>query len=110
MHIALLTSLPLFYVHGVDGAKWTQVAALNAPLDEVFGAALGTLMGAWVGAIPIPLDWYVLDDRLTRRRVLVLMKPGIASGRSGPLLFLQGHMLVMLSVKWPVDTFCKAQE
>ncbi|KAJ9637686.1 Glycosylphosphatidylinositol (GPI) anchor assembly protein [Coniosporium tulheliwenetii] len=26
-------------------------------MDEVYGAALGTLLGAWVGAIPIPLDW-----------------------------------------------------
>lgn len=60
VHIALLTSLPLFYVHGVDGPRWTQVAALNAPVDEVFGAALGALVGAWVGAIPIPLDWYVV--------------------------------------------------
>lgn len=59
VHISLLTSLPLFYVHGVDGPKWIQVAALNAPIDEVFGAALGALVGAWVGAIPIPLDWYV---------------------------------------------------
>lgn len=57
VHISLLTSLPLFYVHGVDGPKWTQVAALNAPVDEVFGAVLGALVGAWAGAIPIPLDW-----------------------------------------------------
>lgn len=59
VHMSLLTALPLFYVHGVDGPKWTEVAALNAPLDEVHGAALGALVGAWIGAIPIPLDWYV---------------------------------------------------
>lgn len=26
-------------------------------MDEVYGQALGALAGAWVGAIPIPLDW-----------------------------------------------------
>ena len=30
---------------------------LLLPIDEVFGAALGTLIGAWLGAVPIPLDW-----------------------------------------------------
>ncbi|KAK6007661.1 hypothetical protein QM012_004475 [Aureobasidium pullulans] len=57
LHISLLAAYPLFYVHGVDAAKWTEVGALAAPIDEVFGATVGTLIGAWVGAIPIPLDW-----------------------------------------------------
>ncbi|KAL1303834.1 hypothetical protein AAFC00_000291 [Neodothiora populina] len=57
LHISLLAVLPLFYVHGVDQPKWMQIAALNAPVDEVFGASSGTLVGAWIGAIPIPLDW-----------------------------------------------------
>lgn len=57
VHVSILTALPLFYVHGVDGPKWMQVAALDAPVDEVFGSALGALVGAWIGAIPIPLDW-----------------------------------------------------
>ena len=26
-------------------------------MDELLGAAMGTIVGAWVGAIPIPLDW-----------------------------------------------------
>ncbi|KAG9633505.1 GPI-anchor biosynthesis protein-like protein, partial [Aureobasidium melanogenum] len=57
LHISLLAAYPLFYVHGVDAAKWIEVGALAAPIDEVFGATVGTLIGAWVGAIPIPLDW-----------------------------------------------------
>jgi len=56
-HISLLSSVPLIYCHGVDTAKWKDIAAFNAPIDEVFGASLGTLLGAWIGAIPIPLDW-----------------------------------------------------
>lgn len=26
-------------------------------MDEVYGATLGALLGAWIGAVPIPLDW-----------------------------------------------------
>lgn len=29
------------------------------PADAVWGGALGTGVGAWFGAVPIPLDWYV---------------------------------------------------
>ncbi|KAF2154677.1 hypothetical protein K461DRAFT_100052 [Myriangium duriaei CBS 260.36] len=56
-HIALLAGVPLVYVHGVDTARWRRVAALDVPIDDTFGAALGVLLGAWVGAVPIPLDW-----------------------------------------------------
>lgn len=56
-HFALLATLPLFYVHGVSGVRWRALAGLAAPVDEVFGAALGTCVGAWLGAVPIPLDW-----------------------------------------------------
>ena len=27
------------------------------PFDGVWGASVGTAVGAWLGAIPIPLDW-----------------------------------------------------
>lgn len=27
------------------------------PFDQVWGASVGTALGAWLGAIPIPLDW-----------------------------------------------------
>ena len=33
------------------------IAGAYAPLDEVFGGALGAVLGAWLGAVPIPLDW-----------------------------------------------------
>jgi len=56
-HISLLTSLPLIYVYGVETDKWRRIAALMVPVDEVFGAAVGGCLGAWVGAVPIPLDW-----------------------------------------------------
>jgi phosphatidylinositol glycan class F len=56
-HIALLSTLPLVYVHGVNGDTWRQIVALLLPMDEVYGGLIGTLLGAWLGAIPIPLDW-----------------------------------------------------
>ncbi|KAK6597731.1 gpi-anchor biosynthesis protein (pig-f) [Botrytis cinerea] len=56
-HISLLALFPLFYIHGVDSVRWLEVASLYAPIDEVFGAAFGCALGAWLGAVPIPLDW-----------------------------------------------------
>ncbi|KAF2396784.1 hypothetical protein EJ06DRAFT_544829 [Trichodelitschia bisporula] len=56
-HMALLAGVPLVYVHGVDAERWRAVAALLMPMDEVYGAAVGVLLGVWIGAIPIPLDW-----------------------------------------------------
>ncbi|RYO36498.1 hypothetical protein AA0111_g2814 [Alternaria arborescens] len=56
-HIALLSTLPLVYVHGVDGETWRQIVALLLPIDEVYGGLIGTVLGAWLGAVPIPLDW-----------------------------------------------------
>lgn len=56
-HMSLMITTPLVYVRGVSSEAWQEIAALNAPLDEVFGSAVGTLVGAWLGAVPIPLDW-----------------------------------------------------
>ncbi|CAI6341348.1 unnamed protein product [Periconia digitata] len=56
-HIAFLAAIPLVYVHGVDGAAWRDAVALLLPVDEVYGGLLGAVCGAWLGAVPIPLDW-----------------------------------------------------
>ncbi len=56
-HLAVLALFPLFYVHGVDGAAWAAVGGFGAPLDETFGGLVGGVVGAWLGAVPIPLDW-----------------------------------------------------
>lgn len=44
-------------MHGSDGAKWREIASVYSPIDEVFGASVGCFLGAWLGAVPIPLDW-----------------------------------------------------
>jgi phosphatidylinositol glycan class F len=48
---------PLIYIHGIDGSKWLEVLSGQSPFDEVYGAAVGAGVGAWLGAVPIPLDW-----------------------------------------------------
>ncbi|KAH9826193.1 Glycosylphosphatidylinositol anchor biosynthesis protein 11 [Teratosphaeria destructans] len=57
LHLALLTTPQLFYAHGLDAQTWLRIASLQLPVDEVYGMGLGACAGAWVGAIPIPLDW-----------------------------------------------------
>ena len=42
---------------GLDAGRWRREVALLAEVDEVVGALVGTAVGAWVGAVPIPLDW-----------------------------------------------------
>ncbi|KKK20132.1 hypothetical protein ARAM_004369 [Aspergillus rambellii] len=56
-HMALLACFPLIYVHGVDGPIWREIWAVSRPVDSVSAGALGTCLGAWFGAVPIPLDW-----------------------------------------------------
>lgn len=57
--MAILSSTALVYVHGVDGNVWKEVWGAKRPGDIVWGGALGTCVGAWLGAVPVPLDWYV---------------------------------------------------
>ncbi|KAH6696888.1 glycosylphosphatidylinositol anchor biosynthesis protein [Plectosphaerella plurivora] len=55
--LALLALFPLFYVRGVDASSWLAIGSALAPFDETFGGCAGALFGAWLGAVPIPLDW-----------------------------------------------------
>ena len=45
----------------LPASSWTRVYALHAPQPGletiVYACTLGTAVGAWVGAMPIPLDW-----------------------------------------------------
>lgn len=59
-HMAVLSSTALIYVHGVDGNIWKEVWGVARPADGIWGGALGTAVGAWFGAVPIPLDWFVI--------------------------------------------------
>lgn len=57
LYLSLLALFPLFYARGLDGAAWLEVLGARAPLDEAFGGLVGACVGAWLGAVPIPLDW-----------------------------------------------------
>ncbi|KAM0555033.1 hypothetical protein ACHAPJ_006381 [Fusarium lateritium] len=56
-HIAVLAIYPIFYVRGSDPAPLQAVIGVSAPFDQTFGGFIGTVVGAWLGAVPIPLDW-----------------------------------------------------
>ncbi|KAJ5342743.1 hypothetical protein N7541_011867 [Penicillium brevicompactum] len=56
-HMAVLSATALIYTHGLDRSVWNEVWGIARPADAVWGSALGTGLGAWFGAIPIPLDW-----------------------------------------------------
>lgn len=53
--MSMLAVLPLVFQLGVDGERWREVLACQAPIDEAFLGAMGMAIGAWAGAIPIPL-------------------------------------------------------
>lgn len=78
-HMAMLSATPLVYVHGVDGSTWREIWGVNRPTDAVWGGALGTGVGAWFGAVPIPLDWYVFFFFFSGR--LLMMCTGTVRGR-----------------------------
>lgn len=54
-HLALLAIYPLAFKMGSDGGRWRSVLALEAGVEEAYFGAVGTFVGAWAGAVPIPL-------------------------------------------------------
>ncbi|TPX10764.1 uncharacterized protein E0L32_008333 [Thyridium curvatum] len=87
-HLAALAFFPLFWTRGVDSAAWLAIAGLRAPLDECVGGLVGAAAGAWLGAVPIPLDW---DREWQKWPVTILsgMYAGYVLGRvlGGTVLF-----------------------
>ncbi|KAI1273744.1 GPI biosynthesis protein family Pig-F-domain-containing protein [Xylaria sp. FL0933] len=57
LHLSLLGLYPLFYARGVASRDWLEIMSARAPFDEAFGGLVGAGVGAWLGAVPIPLDW-----------------------------------------------------
>ena len=55
---------------------------------------MGTVLGAWFGAVPIPLDWYVENlsffifflSPLQREARVLLGNPGLSPAPSGKLV------------------------
>ncbi len=63
-HMSILGVLPLFYTRGVDPRMWREIAGACLPFDEVWGALVGTVLGAWLGAVSLDCDGWgaVLGD------------------------------------------------
>ncbi|EWC46624.1 hypothetical protein DRE_04111 [Drechslerella stenobrocha 248] len=83
-HLSILAGMPLIYSYDVQGAKWRDIFSLKMPVDEEYGGALGACLGAWLGAVPIPLDW---DREWQKWPVTIIagMYAGYAVGRLGGL-------------------------
>ncbi|CAK7565150.1 MAG: Glycosylphosphatidylinositol (GPI) anchor assembly protein [Sporothrix epigloea] len=60
-HLAVLGLYPVIYTRGTDGmGAWRALASGSQTaqqLDAAVGGLWGACAGAWLGAIPIPLDW-----------------------------------------------------
>lgn len=41
----------------MSSKDWHEILSASAPFDEAFGGLVGACVGAWLGAVPIPLDW-----------------------------------------------------
>ncbi|KAI1260980.1 GPI biosynthesis protein family Pig-F-domain-containing protein [Xylariaceae sp. FL1019] len=57
LHLSLLGLYPLLYTRGVSAKDCVEILSARAPFDEAFGGLVGACVGAWLGAVPIPLDW-----------------------------------------------------
>ncbi|XP_076463517.1 GPI ethanolamine phosphate transferase, stabilizing subunit-like [Babylonia areolata] len=61
MLMTSLVAVPAFCVLGADGDKWTRVFALGRPAlgkeTVIYITSVSSMLGAWLGAVPIPLDW-----------------------------------------------------
>ncbi|KAM5477111.1 Glycosylphosphatidylinositol (GPI) anchor assembly protein [Microsporum audouinii] len=56
-HMSILAGTGLVYVHGTDASVWREIWSISKAVDTVWGATIGMALGAWLGAVPIPLDW-----------------------------------------------------
>ena len=62
LHIALLASYPLSSAIPPTVENMRQLITLEYTtdidvLEWAYWGAIGTFIGAWLGAVPIPLDW-----------------------------------------------------
>jgi hypothetical protein len=95
--MALLSATALVYTHGLEAHVWNEIWGIARPADTVWGSALGTGLGAWLGAIPIPLDWLVPRCCANTRTDVVTytLNLGTAHGKPFPSPSLLEHTSVM---------------
>ncbi|KAI9734656.1 MAG: Glycosylphosphatidylinositol (GPI) anchor assembly protein [Cirrosporium novae-zelandiae] len=57
LHLSILSLPPLLYSHVLSTSTVREIFAAMLPFDEIWGGCVGVVVGAWFGAVPIPLDW-----------------------------------------------------
>lgn len=55
--ISLFAVQPMIAVYNLEYEDWIKALRGSLPLTDVYGGFLGGILGSWVGAIPIALDW-----------------------------------------------------
>lgn len=48
---------PLLILHGLEAETWRQIISLELPLTNAYLGSIGGVLGAWLGVVPIALDW-----------------------------------------------------
>lgn len=82
LHLTILAVQPLVSDLGLDSDSWFQALALQFPLTDVYTGSLGTVFGAWLGALPIALDW----DRPWQTWPITILIGGYAGCAIGTIL------------------------
>lgn len=56
-HISVIGLQPLIFTYGLDSEAWSRAFSFSLPFDDAYLGFLGAFVGAWLGAVPIVLDW-----------------------------------------------------
>ncbi|OJD14184.1 hypothetical protein AJ78_05448 [Emergomyces pasteurianus Ep9510] len=100
-HMSLLAGTSLIYIHGTDGAVWQEIWGISRAIDTVWGATLGVGLGAWFGAVPIPLDCYTFIHVLPNIKTPP-DRPGGGGRKESMLTSPPTHQPALLSVNLPL--------
>ncbi|GMM51149.1 hypothetical protein DASB73_021070 [Starmerella bacillaris] len=55
--LSVLAFQPLMTIYGFDSKFWLDLVSMKLPPSEINCSSWGSLIGAWLGVIPIALDW-----------------------------------------------------
>ncbi|KAG5519595.1 hypothetical protein PMAC_001750 [Pneumocystis sp. 'macacae'] len=89
LHLTTLGILPLICIFGMDTEKYAQLLSFELDLQTFQNLKLtigfySTFIGAWLGAIPIPLDW----DRIWQKWPIPIVVGGYVGYASSIIVLL----------------------
>ncbi|KAG7692613.1 hypothetical protein KL930_004403 [Ogataea haglerorum] len=89
LHLSFLTVFPLLLVYKLTdldaGDTWIRLLTFQVPAfykNQVYLQAMGSLVGCWLGVIPIPLDW----DRDWQQWPITLLTGAYVGSFAGSLI------------------------